>query len=203
MKPIVVYTRPRDWFNGGYTSEKLELIYVPISGEIPKKKNGKLAGDGIGDVITEKGVRTLYEVMEKYKPQVFLHWINAKIDKRVLKHVRNISPKTLIIVGEGNHPETVSPYILKNKEWTDGVLLNSRDQDVKSKYCALAYDPMMIDTLYDGFSPKDIAFVKKERIFDCFFGGNNHFLPGGKHLIRLENLEKFLLQFQTIYLTML
>jgi len=176
MKPIVVYTRPKDWFSGGYKSEKLDMIFVPISGDVPRKRNGRIAGDGIGDVLTEKGIKTLYLTVKKYQPQVFFHSIHAKIDKRILKIVKSFSPKTLIIVNESNYPNDVSPYFGTNRNWTDGVLLNSRDKQVYNRYCALAYEPRMVDTFYDGFSPKDIVYVDRERKFDCFFGGSNLYI---------------------------
>ena len=98
MKPIVVYTRPRDWSLTGYSSDKLDLIYVPISGENPVKRNGRPAGDGIGDVLTKLGVNTLLQVIREKQPQVFFHAIHAKVGEPLLRQIRAMSPQTKIIV---------------------------------------------------------------------------------------------------------
>jgi hypothetical protein len=182
MKPTVVYTRPRDWERGGYSSDVLDMTYVPISGEVPLKRNGRYAGDGIGDVVTKKGLDLLIEVIKEKKPDFFFHAIHAKITHPTLEKIRHLSPKTRIIVADGNGPGGVSRYVKEHRDHTDAVLLNSRDPKVREDYLKIGFKGNQIGTLYDGFDPKEHVPSKREPDFDVFFAGSNLITKSGKHI---------------------
>lgn len=171
-KPVVVYTRPRDWFDCGYTSNKLGLVYVPLTGSVPRKRNGVRTGDSIGDVIRPEGLKELFDQVNRYKPDFLLHWIHIKVNLEILKRVKELSPKTRIIVGDGNQPHTVSKYVKAHKEYLDGVLLNSKDEKTKAQYYDAGFEPHQIGTLYDGIRPKDHPLLKVKMKYDCLFGGS-------------------------------
>jgi len=187
--PTVVFTRPRDWNQGHYFSNLLNLVYVPISGDVPKKRSGRLAGDGIGDVLTTLGVRTLLMQIDELKPEIFFHSIHAKITHPLLKKIREKSPKTKIVVMDGNFPNDVSKYVKEHRKFVDAVLLNHDDPAVLQAYKKAEFASNQIGLLWDGFvleeHPTPVHYTKT--IYDCFFAGSNlhnnkqvHFYPGGK-----------------------
>jgi hypothetical protein len=180
-KPCVVFTRPRDWAKGGYASEKLDLVYVPVSGDQPIKRNGRPAGDGIGDQVTKKGIDLLVKEIATRKPEVFFHSIHAKIGPVVLARIRALSPKTLIVVMDGNDPDRVSRYVLQHRSFVHAVLLNSRDPRTITAYVKEGFRPNRIGTLYDGFVPAEHPAPREKPKFDCFFAGSNNRSDKGVH----------------------
>lgn len=183
--PTVVYTRPRDWHAGGYTSDRLNMVYVAISGDFPKKRNGRPVGDGIGDVISKTGVEILYNAVKKYQPQIFFHSIHAKVDSHIMMEVKRLSPNTKIVVMDGNDPHKMSKYVSTHRKFIDAVLLNSKDLRTKQYYYDAGYPKECVGTLYDGFIPAEHPVPKITPKFDCFFGGSNLREPNGTH--RFEN----------------
>lgn len=185
-KPTIVFTRPRDWLCGGYGSELFNLVYVPISGPVPRKRNGKLAGDGIGDVITSKGLDLLFKAIKEFKPEFLFHSIHRKMLESTLAPIRRISPDTFIAVSDGNQPHDVSAYVRRFRNYTDGVLINSDEMRTRKKYKLLGYSLDHVRTLYDGFDPAEHVPSNEHPQYDCFFAGGNHRtgkkwrFPGGK-----------------------
>ena len=191
MKPIVVYTRPRDWSLTGYSSDKLDLIYVPISGENPVKRNGRPAGDGIGDVLTKAGVAKLLQTIREKQPQVFFHAIHAKVGEPILRQVRVLSPRTKIIVANGNDPNKVGGYVASHRAYVDAVLLNSQDPKVWKLYREAGFSENQVGVLYDGFELKDHpAPSKTTPTFDCFFAGSNQVNEKGVHIYQNGRFRK-------------
>lgn len=180
-KPVVVYTRPRNWATGGYGSEVLDLVYVPISGKTPVKRNGRPVGDGIGDVVTKAGVDELLRVVEERQPDFFFHSIHAKVGAALLAKVRDICPKTRILVMDGNNPDRVSKYVMEHRSFVHGVLLNSQDPGVYRAYMKEGFESKRIGTLYDGFIPAEHPAPSVKPIHDCFFAGSNIRGPNGFH----------------------
>jgi hypothetical protein len=180
-KPVVVFTRPRDWATGGYGSDLLELVYVPISGEKPVKRNGRPVGDGIGDVVTKQGVDLLMKTITERQPDFFFHSIHAKVGHALLSMIRAASPKTKILVMDGNNPDRVSKYVMEHRSFVHGVLINSRDPGVYRAYLREGFDPKRIGTLYDGFVPAEHPAPTIKPTYDCFFAGSNIKGPGGFH----------------------
>lgn len=175
--PTVVFTRPRDWADGGYGSNKLNLVYVPISGPRPRKRNGKLAGDGIGDVVTSKGTDMLIQAFKDYQPDMFVHGIHRKILEPLLKNLRRISPKTLFACVDGNQPHAASTYARKYRAYTEAVLINSKDPSTIKKYKLCGYKIEDVGTLYDGFTPTEHPLSPVPPDYDCLFAGGNHLVP--------------------------
>lgn len=190
MKPVVVYTRPRDWTMGGYASDKLDLIHVPISGDNPVKRNGRPAGDGIGDVLTKLGVAKLLQAVQEKKPQVFFHAIHAKVNEPILRKIRSISPKIKIVVANGNDPNKVSPYVTGHREFVDAVLLNSQDPVVWNLYREKGFAENQVGVLYDGFELKDHPAPTVKPKFDCFFAGSNQVNDKGVHIYQNGRFRK-------------
>jgi len=167
MKPIVLMTRPLGWDKH---SKPLDIRYVPVAGDKPRRKNNKPAPDGHYAIITDAGASLLIKEMRRLKPQFLLRWVNTKLSKTILARVREASPKTIIFCADGNQPESMSDHIYNFKEFIDVPLLNSRNKIAIDRYRAIGFKH--VDTLYEAFFPRDFRKNVEPR-FDCFFGGSN------------------------------
>lgn len=176
-KPVLVFTRPWDWVEEGYGSDELKLVYVPIGGKFPRRKNGRPAGDGVGQVATSEGIRQLREAFKKYKPEMFLYWVHFRFGLDEMARLKETSPRTRFICGYGNQPHTISDHVKKFKPFIDTILLNSRDEGNYQKY--LDFGIPHVGTLHDGFDPKEWVPRPGPRPFDVFFGGNQAYTVHG------------------------
>lgn len=183
-KPVVVFTRPADWATGGYASERLELVHVAVSGPAPVKRNGRPAGDGIGDVVTKAGADRLVAAVKERRPDILFHSIHAKIGEGILSRVRDFSPKTRIVVMDGNDPDRVGRYTAGHRKYVDAVLLNSADPGTFAQYRRAGFGEREVGTLHDGFVPGEHPGPPPGLAprYDCFFAGSNILGPKGVHL---------------------
>jgi len=177
-KPTLVFTRPWHWMD--YGSDKLNLVYVPIGGPVPKRKNGRNAGDGVGEVATPEGLQQLREAFKKYKPELFLYWVHFRFGLEEMERLKNISPDTRFLCGYGNQPHTISQHVKKFKKYIDTILLNSSDPRNYKKY--LEFGIPHVGTLHDGFDPLEWVPIDQKRDYEVFFGGNQAI--GNQHLPR-------------------
>lgn len=187
--PTLVFTRPANWVKGGYTSTKLNLIHVPIGGEFPKRRNGKPAGDGVGEVATAEGIHELIDVFKKYKPQFFLYWVHYNLGTEIFARLKDISPKTLFICGYGNQPHKVCNHVRKFADYIDVMLLNTRDPNNYRMYTDFGLKK--VGTLHDGFDPLEWVPLSIPRTCDVFFGGNQAYKGGGENRVWKYPLSKF------------
>jgi glycosyltransferase involved in cell wall biosynthesis len=180
-KPLVIVTRPAYWAK--CKSDKMNLVYAPISGDEPTLlRNKKLCGDSVGGVVTSKGVDNLIRLFKSGKPQVFLMWCHYMQDgsknrlihwSRVLEQLRGISPDTIFLYGNGNQQGVPDFNMEALRESIDGVLVNTRDKREYAmyKHWSLKY----VDTLHTfGFDPDHHGpkRFKGQPKYDCFFGGS-------------------------------
>jgi len=171
MKPVVLYTRPAAWRR--FESDKLNLIYVPLAGSRPVRKSGKPAGDGPLALANKDGIERLVNAMRKHQPQVLLRAVNTGMSRTAHERVREASPKTVIMLMDGNEPTGLSKYAERygiERGLIDMYLLNSRDERVLGKYRDAG---LKVATLYDGFDPAEHKPNPKQPRADCFFGGSN------------------------------
>jgi glycosyltransferase involved in cell wall biosynthesis len=184
MKPIVIFTRPRQWEK--YKSDKLKLIHAPVFGDEPMLRNMVPMGDSVGGVAFPDGIANTILMCKKYRPQAFLFWAMygfSDTDKRQLSSIREmirsikqVSPKTVIFYGNGNQFDTIlhnepdfnvkayMPHI-------DVILDNTRDEKIHE--CYKKYG-LKVESFYTfGFDPDEFDppwEIKSE--YDCFFGGS-------------------------------
>jgi len=182
-KPTVVFTRLTDWVNGGYSSDVLNLVYVQVGGVNPRKHDGSPIADGIGDMVTDEGRQDLLKSVKKYEPEILLHFVHRRIGTNLMTEIKRISPKTLIVVADGNQPHAISAYVKKHRKYIDGVLLNSSNAESYAKYNDLNYKPRMIGKLCDGFVPVHHELGNVPIEHDCYFAGSNLFKRRGRHEI--------------------
>lgn len=188
-KPTLVFTRPADWVRSNYGSNELNLVHVPIGGEFPRRKNGKPAGDGVGEVATTKGIHQLIDTFKKYKPELFLYWVHFNLGTDIFARLKTISPNTIFICGYGNQPHEVSNHVRKFKDFIDVILLNSRDENNYKMY--YDFGLKYVDTLHDGFDPYDWQSMDIPREYDVFFGGNQTYTGGEGNRKWIYPLSKF------------
>jgi hypothetical protein len=131
--------------------------------------------------VTKPGVDLLLKTIATRKPEIFFHSIHAKIGPGVLSRVRAASPKTLIVVMDGNDPDRVSRYVLQHRSFVHAVLLNSHDPKTIRLYVKEGFHPSRIGTLYDGFVPAEHPAPRERPKFDCFFAGSNNLTDKGIH----------------------
>lgn len=178
MKKIsVMFTRPIGWEK--IENDRMEMIYVPLAGTSPRRKTGRPAGDSALASATEIGINLLVAAMRARKPQVLIRGVNTKMTRRSLERVHRASPDTLVMCGDGNYPNSISPYFENHKDLIDVVLLNSKDPATKERYHVKGY---AAETLYDGYDPQWFKSAPPAPVhFDCFFAGSNR-----RHKIQMK-----------------
>jgi len=177
-KSTAVVLHPRDWER--YEST-LKIVHASIGGKVPRKRDGTATFDGYADVVTEEGKQDLFDKIEEYHPEIFLFWMHVGMNPQIIKRVKEISPRTKIVVWHGNHryefPHGVRMYL----KYLSMVLINSREPSQYKMYKDGGVPN--VATLWDGFNPDDVELEDKEPEFDCIFGGNSYLgrtnnLPG-------------------------
>jgi hypothetical protein len=186
-RPTLVFTRPWHWVD--YGSDRLKLVYVPIGGDFPRRKNGKPAGDGVGQVATVEGIQKLREAFRQHRPEFFLYWVHFRLGLDEMERLKNISPDTRFICGYGNQPHKISGHVRKFKAYIDTILLNSRDPANYQKYRDFGIPH--VGTLHDGFDPLEWVPTDKPRKYDVFFGGNQAYAGSWPHVKWKYPLSRF------------
>jgi spore maturation protein CgeB len=170
-KPTVIYYRPENWKR--CKSEKLNLIHVPITGENPILRSGRIAGDGVGEVVSEFNANLLIKKFHEYKPDFFFYWaLYGSFTPSLCAKLRKISPKTVFIFGQGNqvlHRGLVDEWLLGYRDFCDVVLTNTYEHSRHA--LLLKYGAKKTGVLYDGFDPAMFDHPLEKPKFDCFFGG--------------------------------
>ncbi len=169
VKPIVLVTRPLGWEN--FESTKLDVRYIPIAGDNPARKNGKMAPEGHYAAATRDGIELLIRSMATIRPQVLMRWVNTKMTRKDIIRIREASPKTVIMVADGNQPDRVSKHMKKYAEFVDVPLINSKDPKTISAYKQGGFK--LVDTLYEAVTPKEHTRLELFAPYHCFFAGSN------------------------------
>lgn len=181
--PVVVYTRPKSWSTGKYTTDKMKLRYCAIGGEEPKLRKGQPAFDNVGIAATKEGCEQLVDLFRRAQPEIYFHWTTyGKYDQVLMKLLKDISPNTLWVFGQGNqvlYAKKIDKWIWDNRRYVDVVLTNTRDPhrySLLKKWGAKAVYPFYTF----GFDPEILQAPKKKPEFDCFFGGGDTVKSGAK-----------------------
>lgn len=202
-KAKLIFTRPAQW--EGMESENFQLIHAPVFGPEPRLRNGEPMADSVGGMATRKGLDRLIQLFGEHQPDVFLFWAmyyddstNNKVGtiRETLQVLKQISPKTVFVYGNGNQQGHVDFNVDAFKSTIDVILTNTREGWEHDLYRKIGVKH--VDTLYTfGFDPKEHGQFdpNKETLFDCFFGGSQSYHPsrGGKYVkseLRLRFLQK-------------
>lgn len=169
MKPKVLYTRPVSWQQ--YGSDKLDLIYVPLTGSKPISRLGKpRRRDDHYLRAHADGIKQLICTLKTLRPQVLLRWINTGMTQHTHDRIREASPNTIMMMADGNEPDRVCRYAKRYSDTIDVFLVNNRDPESYRRYQETVGQA---DTLYDGFDPRECVAAAPKFTTDCFFAGSN------------------------------
>jgi len=153
------------------TSDKLDLMYVPLTGSKPISRLGKpRRRDDHYLRAQSDGIKQLIHVLKTRKPQILLRWVNTGITYEAYDRIRSASPNTIMVMADGNEPDRVCRYARRYADTIDVFLVNSRDPESIRRYEAAVG---RADTLYDGFDPSECAPALPKFSVDCFFAGSN------------------------------
>jgi hypothetical protein len=172
--PVVLYTRPAAWQK--YTSKKMKLVYCSIGGDDPRLRPGHPAGDSVGVCGSTEGIQDLINKFEEHKPDIYFHWTQyGEYTKAVMQKLKDISPKTLWVFGQGNqvlHHRIVDRWILENKEFVDVCLTNTTNPN-RHKIMT-DYGVPRTGVFYTfGFDPEVHTLPTEAPTYDTFFGGGD------------------------------
>ena len=170
----ILVTHPRQWASSPLQKELgVEVRHVSIGGSLPRRLDGSLSFDGIGEVATEKGLAELIRVAGEFQPDVFLFGIHFEFPGEVLKKMRHVSTGTKFAMHYTDQRESVPRQVRLYQGLLDLFLVTNKDPADHARYKSFGILP--VKTFYDGvdlgeYHPK--AVVPE---FDCYFGGNNFY----------------------------
>lgn len=169
----ILYTRPAAWRK--YTSDKVDLVFADVFGPDPRLRKGFPMGDSVGGKVTKDGLQKLFDLFEEHRPDVFFHWsMYGEWSEKAYRRLRQISPKTLFVFGQGNqvlYKKKVDIWLWNYHKHIDVVLTNTTDP-VRHKILR-KYVPRTGVFYTFGFDPDVHTLSNDAPTFDCFFGGGD------------------------------
>jgi len=169
LKILVLH--PKEW--AFIESSLADVRHVSIGGSTPRRLNGSLTEDGIGDVATEKGIMDLYSMVSMFQPDILLFGIHFKLERLIINRVKEMCPSMKVVMHYTDQREGIPNEVGQYVGALDLLLVTNQDEKDHQKYLNVGVP--VVDTFYDGINP-DVYWPKAvEAKHDCFFGGNDHY----------------------------
>lgn len=167
----VVALHPKEWSSGLYKVPGIEVKHTEIGGPIPRRMNGAVSYDGIGQVLTEEGFENLRELVTSFQPHILLFGIHIGFTAFHLKKLKARCRFIKFVMHYTDQRPSVSKFIKAHKDMIDVLLITNQD---KADYDLYRKSQIVrVDTFFDGVSPIEY-YPKPTKIkYDVFFGGNN------------------------------
>jgi len=172
MKILALH--PKDWASDP-AQKKLgvEVRHVSVGGIAPRRLDGKISFDGIGEVATPEGLVELEKAARDFRPDYFFFGIHFNMGQDVLRAFKAASPDTKFIMHYTDQRNSLSKHVRQYGGLLDAILVTNRDGADFSRYRAYGFD--IVKTFYDGV---DVGVYRPKPVkpfFDVYFGGNNFY----------------------------
>lgn len=170
---------------------------VSIGGELPKRLDGSVSFDGIGEVATTAGIKSLLEVASLFQPDLFLFGIHFQFGPEVLQLLRKKCPNVKFVMHYTDQRDSVPKQVAQYCGEIDLFLITNKDPTEHARYKSHLNVPVY--TFYDGvdlheYRPKAIVPA-----FDCYFGGNDFYGLDSELMRRGSSQEEMLAKFPGSY----
>lgn len=166
----ILVTHPRHW-ESMVAPEGVEVRHVSIGGPVPRRMNGQVSYDGIGEVVTDGGLTELHEIARAWKPDFFLFGIHMGFEKHALERFRSISPGTRFVMHYTDQRPSVSKFVKEHIGLLDLLLVTNTDKNDHRMYFRSGIPRVRV--LYDGIDLREYWPQPMNPKWDVFFGGNN------------------------------
>jgi spore maturation protein CgeB len=168
----IVALHPKEWASGYAAKYGSEVHHVSVGGSNPTRLDGRVSFDGIGEVVTREGLISLYNCIEKHKPDVFLFGIHFGLKAPILDRIRSSSKRTKCVLHYTDQRDGIPDYVSELKDCIDLLLITNQDPVEFSKYKKFGIPK--VATFYDGVSLNEYWPKPMRPAYDCFFGGHNY-----------------------------
>jgi len=167
----VVALHPKEWGSGLYKVDGIEVKHVEIGGNIPRRVNGNISYDGIGQVVTDEGFDNLRKTVTQFQPHILLFGIHIGFTSQHLKKLKARCRFIKFWMHYTDQRPSVSKFIKEHEDLIDVLLITNSDQRDFDLY--QKSDISIVDTFFDGVSPREYYPLPIQAKYDVFFGGNN------------------------------
>lgn len=168
----IVTLHPRNWTDKTMWPDGVEVRHVSIGGKVPRRSSGLVSYDGIGEVVEPEGIEDLRREFAEWKPDFFMFGIHMGFDRKILKRMHRLSPRTKMIQFYTDQRPTISKFVKEHAGQLDMLLVTNRDPADHAMY-ERAEVSKVVSTFYDGVGPDEYWPKPTVPKHDCFFGGNN------------------------------
>lgn len=167
----ILVTHPKEWvgIRNGH-----QVLHVSIGGDKPKRQDGSITYDGIGEVATPSGIANLIQIASDFKPHIFLFGIHFGLTRDHIAHVKKLSG-CKAVYHYTDQRDFLDPMVSQYDGVLDALLVTNGDQRAWEKYKPLK---IPVGLFYDGFDPRVYNPSIGKSIpasSDVFFGGHNYF----------------------------
>jgi hypothetical protein len=192
----ILCTHPRQWETSA-KSVGVEVRRVSVGGELPKRLDGSVSFDGIGEVATAKGIQTLLEVANLFQPDIFLFGIHFQLGLEVLQLLRRKCPNVKFAMHYTDQRDTVPRQVAQYRGMLDLLLVTNKDSREHARYKNFLNAPVY--TFYDGVDLHEYRPKAVVPEFDCYFGGNDFYGLDSELIRRGTTQEEMLAKFPGAY----
>jgi hypothetical protein len=192
----ILCTHPRQW-EASAKAAGVEVRRVSIGGELPKRLDGSVSFDGIGEMATTKGIHALLEEAERFQPDIFLFGIHFQFSLEVLQLLQRKCPNVKLVMHYTDQRDTVPRQVSQYRGMIDLLLVTNKDPGEHARYKAFLNAPVY--TFYDGVDLREYRPKAVVPDFDCYFGGNDFYALDGELMRRGSTQEEMLAKFPGSY----
>lgn len=170
----ILVTHPRHWAVSKLQRELgVEVRSASLGGDLPKRLDGNVSFDGIGEVATEKGLEGFLAQVREFQPDVLLFGIHFNFGAEVLKKARALAPGMRACMHYTDQRESVARHVCQYDGLLDLLLVTNSDPRDHARLKARL--GVQVRTFLDGV---DLVEYRPKAIlpeFDCYFGGNDFY----------------------------
>lgn len=188
MKILALH--PKEWsLDPAQGKLGVEVRHVSIGGPAPKRLDGKISYDGIGEVATPDGLLELAKAMRDFRPDYLLFGIHFGLSREELEGLKKLSPDTRIVMHYTDQRNNLSKHVRQYRGLLDLILVTNKDGADFSRYRAFGFD--CVKTFYDGVDVKVYRPKPVKPEFEVYFGGNDFYELEME--LRRQNQQTFML----------
>lgn len=170
----ILVTHPRQWQDSPLQKELgVEVRRVSLGGDLPKRLDGSVSFDGIGEVATEAGLAAFDRAVQEFQPDVLLFGIHFNFGREVLARARKLAPGMRACVHYTDQREHVPRQLRQYEGMLDLILVTNQDPPDHARL--RNHFGVQVRAFYDGVDLKEYRPKAIVPDFDCYFGGNDFY----------------------------
>jgi hypothetical protein len=190
----ILVTHPKQWQDSPLQKELgIEVRHVSLGGDLPKRLDGSVSFDGIGEVATELGILTFLDEVKTFQPDVLLFGIHFNLTADVIKRSRRLAPNMRCAMHYTDQRDSVPSHVRQYVGSIEALLVTNKDARDHAQYRNLG--GLEVRTFYDGVDAKIYRPKAIVPEFDCYFGGNDFYGLDSEMRRKHQNAEKMLAKF--------